>query len=172
MSFSPEELDKNSVSSCVCLHGDSQWTCKYWIIESIPDWLKIQKKILSSLFCPVLSFIQYAVAVQWWWCCVKAFAHICFSTPSWPRLGPLWAGYLIINAVGGGGTEILFSAYLGIYCSTECNITIQKQDPNHTNPTIPLSFFSSSASPSVYLEFPLYHNSQKAPSLFLCDGTV
>lgn len=41
--------------------------------------------------------------------------------------------------------EILFSAYLGIYCSTECNITIQKQDPNHTKPTIPLSLSSSSS---------------------------
>lgn len=35
--------------------------------------------------------------------------------------------------------EILFSAYLGIYCSAECNITVQKQDPDHINLTIPPS---------------------------------
>lgn len=73
--------------------------------------------------------------------------HICSSTSSWPRLRALWVWCLIIHAVGGGGTEILFSAYLGIYCSTECNITIQKQDPNHTNPTIPLSLCSSVSPP-------------------------
>lgn len=65
---------------------------------------------------------------------------MCSSTSSWPRLLTLWAGCLIIHAVGGGGTEILFSAYLGIYGSTECNITVRKQDPNHPNQTISLSF--------------------------------
>lgn len=64
--------------------------------------------------------------------------------------------------------EILFSAYLGIYCSPECNITIQKQDPNHTILTIPLSLSSSS---SLFLLLALSNlhyittNSEKAPSL-------
>lgn len=54
-----------------------------------------------------------------------------------PALTALWAWCLIIHVVGGGETDILFSSYLGIYCSTECNITVQKQDPNRTNLTIP-----------------------------------
>lgn len=136
------------VSSCVCLHGDDQWTCEHWVIDCGPDsWITKWEEITHILPSSLLSagsFLHHVVVVWCWWCRIEACAHICFSTPCWPRLRPLWARSLIIHVVGGEGTEILFSAYLGIYCSTECNITIQKQDPNHTNPTIPLSFSSLS----------------------------
>lgn len=44
----PGKLDKKSVSSCVCLHENSQWTCKRWFVESLQKFgaenMKIYKK--------------------------------------------------------------------------------------------------------------------------------
>lgn len=55
---------------------------------------------------------------------------------------------LIIHAVGGGGTEILFGAYLDIYFSNKCSITRQKQDLKRSKPTIfSASFHFTSSQP-------------------------
>lgn len=75
----------------------------------------------------------------------------------------LWAWCLIIHVVGGGETDILFSSYLGIYCSTECNITVQKQDPNRTNPTIPP--FSSVPPPHFCLLPKLHYSTANSSNL-------
>lgn len=61
--------------------------------------------------------------------------------------------------------EILFSAYLGIYCSAECNITVQKQDPNHINLTIPPSTSSLFLLLSLSKLHYITASSKKAPSL-------
>lgn len=66
--ISPEKLDKNSVSSCVCLHGDNQCTCKHWIVDS---WQKSSfynnnNDITFTVLSPGLSsssFIQCAVVL-------------------------------------------------------------------------------------------------------------
>lgn len=70
--------------------------------------------------------------------------------------------------------EILFSAYLGIYCSAECNITKQKQDPNHSNSsplTSPFLFWLFFPfSPSIQAPLHHYHNKKViciAPILIL-----
>lgn len=55
-----------------------------------------------------------------------------YAPPGRPHPGS-WC--LIIHAVGGGGTEILFGPYLDIYCLTECSISVQKQDPNPSKTT-------------------------------------
>lgn len=52
-----------------------------------------------------------------------------YAPPGRPHPG---SRCLIIHAVGGGGTEILFGPYLDIYCLTECSIAMKKQDPKHS----------------------------------------
>lgn len=92
----------------------------------------------------VSSLIQYAVAVQ-------VLAMLCGGLRTRMLLHTILTqtrdtvGQVLNHSCRGRwrDEEILFSSYLGIYCSAECNITIQKQDPNHTIPTIPLYLASS-----------------------------
>lgn len=110
------------------------------------------------------SFIQCAWWQRWRWWQGEAWRCVC-ATPHWlePALTALWAWCLIIHVVGGGETDILFSSYLGIYCSTECNITVQKQDPKRTNPTIPP--FSSAPPPHFSLLPKLHYSTANSSNL-------
>lgn len=64
---------------------------------------------------------------------------------------------LIIHAVGGGGTEILFGAYLDIYCSTECSITMYHRRINISDATdksvlrLPINIYISGHLELVFL---------------------
>lgn len=69
----------------------------------------------------------------WCWRCK---AHICDLS-----VKVRWANCLIIHAAGGGETNILFSAHLGICCFTECNLTRQKLDPKHVHSSLFISLF-------------------------------
>ena len=91
----------------------------------------------SHLPSPTLVWLVCHSSGCWWswWCRFEA----CVLLHNILIQALVWARCLIIYATGGGGTAILFSTYLDIYCSTECNIMVEKPDPKHTNSTIPLS---------------------------------
>lgn len=155
------KLDKNSVSSCVCLHGSNQWrtgsltaSCQRSRLYNVS-----RKKTHTHLSISSLVLWQYHVGDAE----VDAFLLIIFNRAQGT------VGHVLNHSCCGRwrDREILFSVYLGIYCSTECNITIQKQDPNYTDPAIhpfPLSFFS--VSHSLFSPSKLHYittNRKKAP---------
>lgn len=73
--------------------------------------------------------MQHAVVVLCWWCCMCTYMFLHIMLNQAQAKGSV--GRVVNHSCCGRwrDREILFSVYLGIYCSTECNITIQKQDP-------------------------------------------
>lgn len=73
--------------------------------------------------------MQHAVVVLCWWCCMCTYMFLHIMLNQAQAKGSV--GRVVNHSCCGRwrDREILFSVYLGIYCSTQCNITIQKQDP-------------------------------------------
>lgn len=92
-----------------CIEVISEGLASWKLVAKGQDYnVSRKKKTLASS-----SLVQHPVAVPCWWCCMEADAHICFSTSCWTRLRlrALWAEYLIIYVVVGGGTERSYSAF-------------------------------------------------------------
>lgn len=151
--FPPDEQDKD-VSS-VCME-----TINKPLMDNLSNrWMTRKKKDTFSVFTPVPLTSQSSSTLG-----DNSPRPACtYAPPGRPHPGS-WC--LIIHAVGGGGTEILFGPYLDIYCLTECSIAMQKQDPKPSK-TNQLLCLLPIFSPSRVIKSMITHFSVRNPTYLL-----